>query len=145
MRSTQHNATQYHSHHETDPSAEPSTRPATAAAEQSDDDHSDDDLAIEVDRTEALTASGVISINDAAGCSLSGPVETEIERDGSHSEITASWLFVCDDPDDIDEVDLTQLFTGFPSFEDIDAQWISESEQSSAELSPSAPTLSLRG
>ena len=104
----------------------------------------DEDLAIEADRTEAITASGMVSINDEAGCALSGRAGTETEREGSHSEISVSWLYVCDDPDEIDEVDLSELFTTFPSFEEIDAQWISESEQSSAALSPSSPTLSLR-
>ena len=93
---------------------------------------------------EALTASGLISINDEAGCTLSDPVGTEIEREGSHAEITVSSSFVCDDPDEVTEVDVSELFSEFPAFEDIDVQWISESEQSSAELSPSATILTLR-
>ena len=105
---------------------------------------SDEDLAIEADRTEALTADGVIAINDEAGCVLADPVATEVERDGTHSEITVSWLFVCDDPDEIDQVDVRGLFVEFPNFEDVDAQWISDSEQSAAELSPSTTILSLR-
>ncbi|MFT6292981.1 MAG: hypothetical protein ACJAR2_003601 [Ilumatobacter sp.] len=104
----------------------------------------DEDLAFETDRTEALSAAGVITINDEAGCMLADPVETTVERDGSHSEITVSWRFVCDDPDRVEELDASQLFAEFPNFEDIDAQWISESDQSAAELSPSATTLSLR-
>ncbi len=104
----------------------------------------DEDIAIEADQTEALTAAGVVSINDEAGCALSEPVGTEIERDGSHAEITVSWSFVCDDPDAVTEVDVSELFSEFPAFEDIDVEWISESEQSSAELSPSATTLTLR-
>ena len=58
----------------------------------------DEDIAIEADRTEALTAPGVVSINDGAGCALSDPVGTEIERDGSHAEITVSWSFVSTTP-----------------------------------------------
>ena len=103
-----------------------------------------EDLAIETDRTEAISAASIITINDEAGCTLVDPVETEVERDGSHSEITVSWLFVCDAPDQVEELDATQLFAEFPNFKDVDAQWISASDQSAAELSPSATTLPLR-
>ncbi|MCP3974046.1 MAG: DUF2796 domain-containing protein [bacterium] len=104
----------------------------------------DEDLAVAADRTEALSTPGIIAINAEAGCALADPVATELEYEGSHSEMTASWLFVCEDPDEIRELDTSRLFAEFPSFQDIDAQWISASDQSAAELSPSAPILSLQ-
>lgn len=104
----------------------------------------EEDLAVEADRTESLSAPGIMAINAEAGCALTDPVETEVEREGSHSEITVSWRFECGDADAVRELDTSELFAQFPSFEDIDVQWISESEQSAAELSPSATTLSLR-
>ena len=104
----------------------------------------EEDLAIEADRTATLTTPDVIAINDEAGCSLTEPAETEVERDGSHSEITVSWVYDCENADEIAEVDASGLFAEFANFEDVDAQWVSESEQSSAELTPSAATLSLR-
>lgn len=106
---------------------------------------SDEDVAIEEDRTAAITADGVVKINDEAGCSLEGPASTDIEREGSHSEVTVSWVFVCDNPDEISELDASELFAEFPNFEDIDAQWITATEQSASELSPSSPTLTLQG
>lgn len=104
----------------------------------------DEDLGIEADRTEALTGPGVTAINDAAACALIDPVTTKVERDGSHSEVTVSWMFECENPDEVNEVNLSGLFVEFPNFEDIDVQWISDTEQSSAELSPSAPAFTLQ-
>ncbi len=103
----------------------------------------DDDLAIEADRTEALIGPGVIAINEQAGCALGDPAETEVEREGSHAEITVSWAFTCANPDEVAQVDLNGLFAEFPNFEDIDVQWISETNQSSAELSPSSAIVTL--
>jgi hypothetical protein len=40
-------------------------------------------------------------------------------------------------------VDAAGLFAEFPNFEDVDVQWVSESEQSAAELSPSATSFML--
>ena len=105
---------------------------------------SDDDLAIEAEQTEALTSPGVVVVNDEAGCTLTDPVATEVERDGSHSEITVSWLFECDNGDEISDVDASGLFDAFPNFEDVDVEWISDSEQSSAELSPSETSFTLQ-
>lgn len=101
----------------------------------------DEELAVVADRTEALTTPGIISINDAAGCALVGDVATETEFEGSHAEITASWSFACDNPDGIEQLEAAELFAEFPNLEDIDAQWASDTGQSSAELTPSATTL----
>ena len=105
---------------------------------------SDEDLATATERTEAITADGVVAINDQADCDLTEPASTEIERDGSHSEITVSWTFSCSEPAEITEVDFSSLFAAFPGFEDIDAEWVSETNQSSAELSPAETTLRLQ-
>ena len=103
----------------------------------------DDDIALAADQTEALIADGIITVNETASCSTTGPATTEVEYEGSHAEITVSWLFECENPDDVNQIDLSALFAEFPSFEDIDAQWITASDQSSAELTPDSPTLVL--
>lgn len=100
-----------------------------------------EDQKVVADRTAALGAPGIMAFNAEAGCSPSGEVLTELEYEGSHSEIVASWLFTCDNPDEINQLDAAALFAAFPSLEGIDAQWVSASTQSAAELSPSAPTL----
>jgi len=104
----------------------------------------DDDIAIEADRTEVISDAGIMAINSEAGCTLVEPAETEVEREGSHSEITVSWVFSCENPDAIEQIDASELFAAFPNFEDVDAQWISESDQSADELTPASTTLSLR-
>lgn len=104
----------------------------------------DEDIAIATEQTNALTAEGTITINDEASCALAEPVSTEVTYEGSHAEIVASWMFTCENPDDITLVDATELFSMFPNFVDIDAEWISATDQSSAELSPEAPTLALK-
>jgi len=103
----------------------------------------DEDIALVAERIDALSEPGIVAINAEAGCELAGAVSTEVEYEGSHAELTASWLFSCAQPDQIKQLDAAGLFAEFPSFEDIDAQWASATGQSSAELSPSAPTLAL--
>ena len=102
-----------------------------------------EDTAIADDRTAALTAPGIMVVNPEADCSQSGDAETELEFEGSHAEITVSWLLTCENPAEIRQLDATALFDEFPSLEDLDAQWASESGQSSAELTPAAPILDL--
>ncbi len=103
----------------------------------------DEERALVADRTEALTQPGVIALNEEAGCELVGDASTELEYEGSHAEITASWLFDCENLDEIQQLDLTALFAEFPNLEDVDAQWASPSGQSAGELSPSSTVLSL--
>ena len=103
----------------------------------------DEEIAVVEDRTSALTAPGVISINDEAGCTLTDDPTTELEFEGSHAEIIASWLLTCENPDEINQLDASGLFAEFPNLEDLDTQWASDAGQSSAELSPSSTTVDL--
>ncbi len=95
------------------------------------------------DRTKALTAPGIVAINDEAGCELDGDASTELEYEGSHAEITASWEYTCDNPDEISQLETAELFNEFPKLEDLDVQWASEAGQSSAELTPDSTRLAL--
>ncbi len=103
----------------------------------------DEDLALAADRTEALSQPGIIAINAEAGCVLTDDAIIELEYEGSHAELTASWLLSCENPDEIAQLDTAALFAEFPNLEDIDAQWASATGQSAAELSPSATVLAL--
>lgn len=104
---------------------------------------SDEDLAIVADRLDAVSAPDVIVVNEEAGCSLADDVATDLEYEGSHAELTVSWILVCANPDDIDEVDAAGLFAALPNLQDLDVEWASDAGQSSAELSPSATVLRL--
>jgi len=100
----------------------------------------DEEQSVAAERTEALTAPGVIAFNSEAGCNLDA-VASDVAFEGSHAEISASWMFACANPDAINELDTGALFSEFPGLLDIDAQWASESRQSASELSPSSTVL----
>ena len=103
----------------------------------------DEELDLVAKRTEVLSGPGVFVVNAEAGCELTGEVDTRLEFEGDHAELTASWQFSCEHPDEIDQIDAAGLFAEFPNLEDVDAQWVSASAQSAAELSPSATVLDL--
>ncbi|MEM7125355.1 MAG: DUF2796 domain-containing protein [Chloroflexota bacterium] len=60
-----------------------------------------------------------------------------------HSDIDVSYNLECQQPENLASVDASALFAQFPNFEDIDVQWISDTQQSAGELTPDNPTLSL--
>jgi hypothetical protein len=62
----------------------------------------------------------------------------------THSDVQAAVSLVCDSPDDIRSLDLSPLFDRFPNLAELDAQWISDTGQSGAELTAESPQLSLR-
>ena len=101
------------------------------------------DQAIVADQTRALAEPGVISINAEAGCTLVEDVEPDFVVDGSHAEVTTSWVYTCDHPEEIRELDATTLFETFPRLIDLDVQWASDAAQSATELSPSSTVLIL--
>jgi len=104
---------------------------------------SDEERALVDAQTALLTQPGVLTFNDEAGCESTAEPEVEVVFEGSHAEVTASWLFVCAEADEINQLDTSALFEAFPGFEDIDAQWVSDTSQSAAELSPSSTILRL--
>ena len=102
----------------------------------------DEDIAIVAEQTEVISAAGMVAVNETAGCELVEPSTSELEQDGSHADITVSWTFSCATPDEVSNLDLSALFAAFPGFEDIDAEWISDTSQSAVELTPDQPLLS---
>jgi len=101
----------------------------------------DEDKAVVADQFATLGESGIIAFNDDASCTRTGTVDPGLVVDGSHAEVTASWMFTCDNPDDISELDASKLFQNFPGILDLDAQWASDTGQSAAELSPTSTVL----
>ncbi|MFG1495856.1 DUF2796 domain-containing protein [Saccharospirillum sp. HFRX-1] len=59
-----------------------------------------------------------------------------------HSDVDVSWHFHCDNPDELVQVEVG-LFDAFERFEDLDVQYLTETSQGAAELSPSRTTLNL--
>ena len=101
----------------------------------------DEDVALAADRTSVLAQPNVLSFNEEAGCTLVTDVEPELEFEGNHAEVEASWLFTCDNPDEIRQLDASVLFAEFPRIQDLDAQWVTDAGSSAAELSPSSTIL----
>lgn len=61
-----------------------------------------------------------------------------------HSEIDVSYNLECAQPENIVVLDATNLFAQFPNFEDIDVQWVSDTQASAAELTPDNPVVELQ-
>ena len=108
----------------------------------------------------ALEAGNLLQPNPDAECRLvSAHVQTglteeahddEEEHDGEehdeqvHSDIDVSYNLACQQPDSIESLDASALFAQFPNFEDIQVQWISDTQQSATILTPDNPSLSFK-
>lgn len=105
-----------------------------------------------------LESGGLLGVNDEAACRLAEAAvatawsheeehadEANHEEEAeTHSDVQAVFSLICDSPDDIRSLDLSALFNRFPNLEELDAQWVSDTSQSAAELTPGTPVLTLR-
>lgn len=66
----------------------------------------------------------------------------EHEHASEHSDIQAHYTFTCDQPDDLQQLDLRELFKRFPATDKIQVQLIGPNGQQGLELTPAQPTLS---
>lgn len=117
---------------------------------------SDEEQGLLEESVSALEAGDLLQFNAEAGCTLvSAAVETELEKEEHdededaheedeevHSDIDVAYNFQCQNPDQLTQLDVTQLFERFPNFEDLDVQWVSDTQQSAAELTPENSVLS---
>lgn len=103
----------------------------------------------------ALETGDLLQLSPEAGCSLtSAVVETalteeaheddEHEAEESHSDINVAYGVQCQNPDELESLDASALFTRFPNFEALQVQWISDTQQSADELTPDNPFVSFR-
>ncbi len=97
----------------------------------------------------ALQTGDLLQLSPEADCSLvSADVHTDLadaeEEDGqeTHSDIDVSYLVQCQNPGELQAVDAGELFSQFPNFEALQVQWVSDSNQSAAELTAEDPILS---
>ncbi|MEZ4705714.1 MAG: DUF2796 domain-containing protein [Caldilineaceae bacterium] len=60
----------------------------------------------------------------------------------THSDIDVSYNLTCQQPENIASLDASALFAQFPNFEEIEVQWVSDTQQSAAHLTPDNPVLS---
>lgn len=64
------------------------------------------------------------------------------DKDSEHSEIHAHYQLDCQKPDDLQQLDLRELFKRFPATDKIQVQLIGPNGQQGLELTPAQPTLS---
>ena len=62
----------------------------------------------------------------------------------THSDVGVSYNLECQAPENIESLDASNLFAQFPNFEDIQVQWISDTQQSAADLTPDNPVLAFK-
>lgn len=119
---------------------------------------SDEEQALLDESVEALEVGDLLQFSAAADCALvSAVVETELadkdhedeheeeeheEAEEVHSDIDVAYNFQCQQPDQLTTLDVGPLFERFPNFEDLDVQWVSDTQQSAAELTPDNTVLS---
>ena len=68
----------------------------------------------------------------------------EEDEEEVHSDIAVSYNIQCEQPDELESLDLHGLFVQFPNFEDLRAQWISDAEQSAKTLTAEDSVLTLK-
>jgi hypothetical protein len=68
--------------------------------------------------------------------------ENEHEHEHEHSDIDAHYTLNCAQPDELQQIDLTELFKRFPGTQKIQVQLIGPNGQQGLELTPAQPTLS---
>jgi len=122
----------------------------------------DEDIQLVEEAVQALESGDLLIINDEAACHLSDSDittgwdqegehadaehdETEHEEEGeTHSDVQATFTLMCDSPEEIRSLDLSPLFNRFPNLEALEAQVVSDTSQSAAELTVESSLLSLR-
>ncbi len=62
--------------------------------------------------------------------------------DETHSDIDVAYNLTCQQPENIASLDAGAFFAQFPNFEEIEVQWVSDTQQSAGELTPENPVLS---
>jgi hypothetical protein len=113
---------------------------------------SDEEEGFLTESVAALEAGNLLLPNAEAECTLvSANVQAELAEEGheeeaqeeeTHSDIDVSYNLACVQPDKIASLDASALFAQFPNFEGIQVQWISDTQQSAATLTPDNPVIS---
>ena len=67
--------------------------------------------------------------------------DEEKHDEQTHSDIDVSYNIECQAAENLESLDASNLFAQFPNFEDIQVQWISDTEQSAADLTPNETLL----
>lgn len=108
----------------------------------------DEEQAFATESVAILEEGAFMHFSESAECAIvSAEVhagfEEAVEDDGeTHSDIDAEYSVECEHPADLTELDLSDLFAQFSNFEDLQVQWISDTNQSAETLTPDNTILS---
>ncbi len=121
---------------------------------------SDDEIAFADESVAFLEAGTFLAFSPAAECGLvSADVDTEFSKEDeehgdedhadedhadeeTHSDIEAAYSVECQQPDELTTLDLAGLFSEFPNFEDLQVQWVTDTQQSADTLTSDNTALS---
>jgi len=70
--------------------------------------------------------------------------EEHSDEEETHADIDVAYSVQCENPDELESLDVTALFTHFPNFEALQVQWISDTQQSATELTAEDAVLSFK-
>jgi hypothetical protein len=122
----------------------------------------DEEIQLVEEAVQALESGDLLIINAEAACHLSdSDITTGWEQEGehadaehdeeehaeegeTHSDVRATFTQMCDSPDEIRSLDLSPLFNRFPNLEALEAQVVSDTSQSAAELTAESALLGLQ-
>lgn len=91
-----------------------------------------------------LAEASVVFVPSAnAGCSTIDSM-INVERNGDHSALTASYLMTCSDPSAIESIELT-AFSTYANIESIDVVFVSNADQSAGTATADSPTFAIGG
>lgn len=107
---------------------------------------SEEDKTLLNESVAALEAGDLLQLSPEANCTFTSaavqtelseaPHEEEEEAEETHSDIEVAYAVQCQNPENLESLDTTALFVRFPNFEVLQVQWISDTQQSAAELTP---------
>lgn len=80
---------------------------------------------------------------DEEGHDDHGDHDHEDHGDDVHSDIDVAYNLTCETPENIASLDASALFAQFPNFEEIQVQWVSDTQQSAGNLTPDNPAIEL--
>ena len=95
--------------------------------------------AIEAATTQLTDAAALFTLTEAAGCTV-GASDVELHQEGDHNAFEASYTFACTDIAALTGVQ-TNLFTLYPSIEEIEVEYATPAGQGSAELEADDPSI----
>ncbi len=95
--------------------------------------------AVEAAVTQLSDPAALFTMTEAAGCSVASS-DAELHQEGDHNAFEASYTFACTDIAALTGL-TTNLFTLYPSIEEIEVEYATPAGQGSAELEADDPSI----